>query len=357
MDKAFFAKNIGIYYFAYWMIVTIIQFALLFGVYDLDFVVSIVDTLFSNGLFSLLGVGLWFMVRFSGKQVRGIFKNIAYHLLGCTATVALWYYSSTSALESIFANNKPYLLFLSESAVVRILVGVLVYFLLISLDFLILSFEEMNAQADHEANLSSMLRDAELSMLRSQIKPHFLFNSLNSISALTISNPQAAHSMIIKLSEFMRHSLQLGAKDMNTLSDELHHLKLYLDIEKVRFADRLEVIFNYKDNCNEFLMPAMILQPLLENAVKHGVNSLIETCRIVVQIECYENYLQIDITNNYDPDAVNNLGTGTGIKNVKNRLSAMYGRTDLLTTNRVNNIFNAKMILPNRTNQTTKTNE
>jgi LytS/YehU family sensor histidine kinase len=269
----------------------------------------------------------------------------------------LWFFLSTSALESLFSSDIQYIAFLHQSSVVRILVGVLIYFLLISLDFLILSFEEMNAQADHEASLSAMLRDAELNMLRSQIKPHFLFNSLNSISALTISNPQAAHSMIIKLSEFMRHSLQLGSEAMNTLNDELYHLKLYLDIEKVRFADRLDVKFEYNEDCNSFIMPAMILQPLLENAVKHGVNTLTETCQISIQIQCTELNLQICVSNNFDPDAHSRLGTGTGLANVRKRLSAIYGRSDLLITTDANSMFTAKLLLPIQVQNKSKSNE
>lgn len=346
MDKTFFARNIGVYYIAYWMIVAIIQFALLFAVYNLSFVVSIVDSIISIGLFSILGIGLWFMVRFSGKQIKGFIKNLIYHILGCAISVTLWFVISTSILENLFSDNGVYLSFLDISSVVRILIGVLIYFLLISLDFLILSFEEMNTQADHEAALSAMLRDAELNMLRSQIKPHFLFNSLNSISALTISNPEAAQSMIIKLSEFMRHSLQLGSEAMNTLLDELYHLKLYLDIEKVRFPDRLLVEINNSDKCNELLMPAMILQPLLENAVKYGVNTLLVPCKVTIEIQCNENNLQITISNNFDPEVMPRKGTGTGISNVRMRLNAIYGRTDLLKTSIDNQVFTVNLLIP-----------
>lgn len=348
MDKTISARNLGMYYFAFWMILAIIQFAILFGLYNLSFDVSITDTLVSVGLFSLLGVGLWFMVRFSGKQIKGFLKSLSYYLFGCILAVMMWFFISKSIMESLFPENVQYLSFLASSSIVRILIGALIYFLLISFDFLILNFEEMNAQSDHEANLKAMLRDAELNMLRSQIKPHFLFNSLNSISALTISNPPAAQSMIIKLSEFMRHSLQLGSEAMNSLSDELYHLKLYLDIEKVRFANRLDVVFDYNGKCDAFIMPAMILQPLLENAVKHGVNTLTEICHISIHIACTETHLQIIISNNFDPDVISHAGTGTGLTNVQKRLSAIYGRTDLLTTLINNNTFTAELLFPHQ---------
>jgi LytS/YehU family sensor histidine kinase len=238
--------------------------------------------------------------------------------------------------------------FLAQALIVKVLTGVLIYFLLISVDFLIISFEEMQEQAEHEASLSAMLRDAELNMLRSQIRPHFLFNSLNSVSSLTLSNPQAAQDMIIKLSEFMRHSLTLGADTMNTLNDELYHAGLYLDIERVRFSDRMKIEKSVDPKCGEMMLPAMILQPLLENAVKHGVNTMLTTCIITLKAECNESYLGISISNTFDPDAVPRKGTGTGLSNVKKRMAAIYGRSDLLSSNTTDQTFEVKLHIPAR---------
>jgi len=328
------------------MIVAVIQFALTYGVYEQELIVAIVDSLLSNVVFALLGVGLWFMIRFSGKDIKGVFKNIAYYLASCAITILIWQTISYTLLRILFGNNDDYVSYLYTSMIVRILTGVLIYFLLISIDFLILSFEEMQERAEHEASLSAMLRDAELSMLRSQIRPHFLFNSLNSVSSLTLSNPRAAQDMIIKLSEFMRHSLSLGADTMSTLNDELYHAGLYLDIEKVRFSNRLQINKQINPQCGELMLPSMILQPLLENAVKHGVNTMLTSCTIALKADCTDSSLIISISNNFDPDAVPRKGTGTGLTNVQKRMAAIFGRNDLLTFKSENEVFEVTLLVP-----------
>ncbi len=346
MEKSFFIRNLWIYYIAFWMAVAVIQFALSFGVYGQDLMIAVADSLISNLVFAFLGVGLWYMVRFSGKQIDGFIKNLAYHLGGCAFSILIWQIVSYTVLRMLFGSNNNYMNFLVTSMIVRVLTGVLIYFLLISIDFLVLSFEEMQERAEREASLSAMLRDAELTMLRSQIRPHFLFNSLNSVSALTLSNPQAAQDMIIKLSEFMRHSLTLGADTMNSLNDELYHAGLYLDIEKVRFSDRMIIEKELDPECGTMMLPAMILQPILENAVKHGVNTMLSSCTISLKAFCTEFNLVITISNNFDPDAVPRKGTGTGLKNVQKRMSALYGRNDLLTYKTSDEVFEVKLQIP-----------
>lgn len=346
MDKSFFTRNLSLYYIAFWLAVAVIQFALSYGVYGQELIVAVADSLVSNILFSLLGVGLWYMVRFSGKQIKGLGKNIAYHLASCAITIIIWMAVSFSVLSAYFENNETYLGFLSDSFIVRIITGVLIYFLLVSIDYLFLSFEEMQERAEHEATLSAMLRDAELTMLRSQIRPHFLFNSLNSVSSLTLSDPKAAQDMILKLSEFMRHSLTLGADTKNTLNDELYHAGLYLDIEKVRFSDRMKIEKKINLNCGNLMLPSMILQPLLENAVKHGVNTMLTSCKITLTADCNDAYLIVSVSNNFDPDAVPRKGTGTGLSNVQKRMAAMYGRNDLLSYRVENEIYEVTLSVP-----------
>lgn len=329
------------------MAIAAIQFALTYGVYEQELVAAISESLISTLIFALLGVGLWYMVRFSGKQIKGFVKNLVYHLASCVFTIFLWQFLTYLALRLLFSSNEHFMGFLLTSMVVKLLTGVLIYFLLISVDFLVMSFEEMQEKAVHEVALSTMLRDAELAMLRSQIRPHFLFNSLNSVSALTLSNPQAAQDMIIKLSEFMRYSIGLAAETMNSLNEELYHASLYLDIEKVRFSDRIAIEKNIDPACGEMRIPAMILQPLLENAVKHGVNTMLTSCKISLNASCSSSSLHISISNNFDPDAVPRKGTGTGLKNVQKRMAAIYGRTDLLTTKVKNNeVFEVSLIVP-----------
>jgi LytS/YehU family sensor histidine kinase len=135
---------------------------------------------------------------------------------------------------------------------------------------------------------------------------------------------------------------------MNTLQDELYHAGLYLDIEKVRFSDRLIVEKEIDNACGEMQLPAMILQPLLENAVKHGVNTMLTICAIKLKAECKGSKLIVSITNNFDPDAVPLKGTGTGLNNVNKRMSALYGRSDLLKFGSSNEVFEVELTIPGK---------
>lgn len=183
-------------------------------------------------------------------------------------------------------------------------------------------------------------------MLRSQINPHFLFNSLNSISSLTITNPDKARDMVIKLSEFMRYALSKKDEQPVTLRSELENLRLYLEIEKVRFGDRLSTTENIDENCLDIKVPVMILQPLYENAVKHGVYETTECVAINTLVACRNEYLEITISNNYDLAALPVKGTGTGLANVARRLDLFYGNNASLRTSKENGLFSVSVFLP-----------
>ena len=176
----------------------------------------------------------------------------------------------------------------------RIGTGVFIYGLIILSYYLFISLSNLSEKNAKEARLESLVKETELKMLRSQINPHFLFNSLNSISSLTITDPEKARDMVVKLSEFMRYALSKKDEQPVSFRSELENLRLYLDIEKVRFGDRLSIEENIEENCLEIKMPVMFLQPLYENAVKHGVYESTECCqdhllrqRLLTTIENY----------------------------------------------------------------------
>jgi LytS/YehU family sensor histidine kinase len=183
-------------------------------------------------------------------------------------------------------------------------------------------------------------------MLRSQINPHFLFNSLNSVSSLTITDPEKARDMVIKLSEFMRYSLSKKDDQPVTLRSELENLRLYLEIEEVRFGDRLTTEEEINAGCLEAVMPVMLLQPLYENAIKHGVYESTESVRIKTKVSCNQGYLDINISNNYDPAPSSVKGTGTGLMNVSRRLDLFYGNRASMQTKKENGIFSVSLFLP-----------
>ena len=230
--------------------------------------------------------------------------------------------------------------------------GVILYCLLSIAHYLAIEFQRARAAERRELESQLAAQEAELRMLRTQIDPHFLFNSLNSISALTSQNPARAREMTLQLAEFFRHTLGLEAHRKVTLEEEAALLTHFLAIEKVRFGARLTVDMQIDEGARACLLPPMILQPLVENAVKHGIGHLPEggTLRIVAQRA--GSLLQLQVENDIDdalpPPAA---GKGIGLANVRQRLATLYGRDAGISWTRENKQFKVALVLPAETEE------
>jgi len=339
-------NHLEIVYIILWVALGVIHFALLHFGYGLQTVVAFADSMVFNLLFSLIGSGLWFMVRYSDLQTKTIGELAFYHLSGAAVTIFAWMMTGYLILNSIFADNLFYQAFLDETVSLRIITGVMFYALLVTGYYLLINFRELKEKSQREAQLTNLLKEAELNMLRSQIRPHFLFNSLNSISSLTMTDPGKAQEMVIKLSEFMRYSLNFPDTMISTLEKELYHVELYLDIEKVRFGDRLDFEKHIQPESLEWSVPVMLLQPLLENSVKYGVYESSETTKILLEASLDDGVLEVKIGNTYDPDATIKKGTGTGLKNIRARLLNLYGTSSLMKINQSDNYFEVILRIP-----------
>jgi LytS/YehU family sensor histidine kinase len=193
---------------------------------------------------------------------------------------------------------------------------------------------------------SIQARDAELRALKAQINPHFLFNSLNSISALTSIDPTRARSMCILLGDFLRLTLGLGEKTLIRFSEELELLEKYLAIEQVRFGDRLKIHTAIQEDAKSCVLPPLLLQPLVENAVKHGIANLADGGDVRLAATRQDGHLLIHVENSWDPDAPPSRSTGVGLKNVQRRLEARYGKEASLLVNTQTDLFQVDMSLP-----------
>lgn len=199
----------------------------------------------------------------------------------------------------------------------------------------------------HQKEVEKLAREAELTNLRQQLQPHFIFNSLNSINALIGTQPEKARTMVQQLSDFLRGSLRKEEKQLVTLREELHYLQLYLDIEKVRFGHRLVTSLEYDPACLELRMPALLLQPIVENAIKFGLYDMTDEILISLQARKKENDLEIMVKNPFDPDTAEaRKGTGFGLSSISRRLYLLYARNDLLQTTEDGNAFIASVRLP-----------
>jgi len=206
--------------------------------------------------------------------------------------------------------------------------------------------EQQEDSQKREAMMNELAREAELTQLRQQLQPHFLFNSLNSISALVVSQPMKAREMVIHLSDFLRGTIKKDHQQWVSLQEDLGYLKMYLDIEQVRFGHRLTVVFEVEDEANKALIPQLLIQPLLENAIKHGLYGTTEEVKIRLRAVMRQNYLTIEVENPYDPEVAAPKGTGFGLSSIERRLFLIFGRKDLLKSNASEDRFSVQLKIP-----------
>lgn len=211
------------------------------------------------------------------------------------------------------------------AAPILMLVGMLVYLLAAAVHYLFIALESARAAEVRGVEARVLAREAELRALRAQVDPHFLFNSLNSIASLTGDDPQAARRMCLLLAGFLRRSLVLGSRDRVTLDEEMALLDEYLAIEKVRFGRRLEVSRAVDPTALPAQIPPLLLQPLVENAVRHGIAQRLEGGTLALEARRDGTVLRVRIENPRDPDKPGRRGAGLGLDNVRGRLRSLFG--------------------------------
>ena len=250
-------------------------------------------------------------------------------------------------LLGLFNFDETYYAFIDKSIPVRIGVAFLFVAIINMISMLVKGLEEQKTNSARAFEAEKLSKEAELYNLRSQLQPHFLFNSLNSISALAGSKPEQARKMVQQLSDFLRGTIKKDNLQLIPLQEELHHLDLYLEIEKVRFGHRLETAIVSDENCQTKKIPSLLLQPILENAIKFGLYDTLENVQIVITASCDENYLSISISNPYDQtSSPPKKGTGFGLTSVQRRLYLLFSRNDLLDTKQTDNQFITTVKIP-----------
>jgi two-component system sensor histidine kinase AlgZ len=205
--------------------------------------------------------------------------------------------------------------------------GVLLYLLAVALHYVLLSDQASHEAEKREAEARVLARESELKALKTQVNPHFIFNCLNSISALTTIDPAKAREMCVLLADFLRKTLGLGEKALIPLREELALTHSYLSVEQIRFGARLKLEEKTDAAVMDCLLPPLLLQPLVENAVGHGVSNLTEGGWIRIEIAqgAGSLSLSIKIENNFDPETPRRKGASIGLKNVRQRLDTAYG--------------------------------
>jgi two-component system, LytTR family, sensor kinase len=333
-------------YIIAWSSVVVVQVFMLLYFYHRDVVISFSESIAFISLFAIIGIGVWYPVYYTDLEKNNLLNFLTNHLAASSLAVGLWLWLGYLILYSAFQDNVEYIQYLNRSIPSRIGIGFLFYVLLTTNYYLLIYYQNFKEKLVRESELKALIKESELSSLKSQINPHFLFNSLNSISSLTMISPERAQDMVINLSEFLRYSLSNKKEVLTSFEKELHNIERYLMIEKIRFGKRLNVEKNISKDTLPLLIPGLILQPIIENAVKYGIYESIEKSNILIESEIFDHLLVVKISNEYDPDFIINKGAGIGLKNVSSRLKILYGKEDLIRIYKADHIFEIKLRFP-----------
>lgn len=345
-----FLKNKGlIFYSAAWLFVAILFGLGLHYFYDAPTKEALVDSFIFNGIFYGLGLAYWFVVRYNSFDSSQILNLFVSHLAAAALSVTVGVFLTITIIKSLLPQDEVSLALLNISMAWRAALGLLYYAVIILVYHLIKYYDDLRERSQQQTQLESMLKESELEMLKSQINPHFIFNSLNSIASLTITAPSQAREMVVKLSDFLRYSLGKENKQLNSLEEELANLLLYLEIEKVRFGDRLKVETEITEAAKHLDLPNLILQPLIENAIKHGIYESLGDVTIRLKANEENGVLRVSMTNEFDPEAISKKGKGIGLKNVRERLRVIYGVPKLVFTETNDNLFTVRLDIPQLT--------
>lgn len=294
--------------------------------------------------YAFVCLSAWYVTRSTPIATSGVTRLIGTAVGASFLSSALWLALGRTwnwTLARIWGITTPFV----EIAAVLFGFGLLLYMLSIAVSYIIAAFEHARAAERRQLQAQVQSREAELRSLRAQIDPHFLFNSLHSISALTTADPAGARRMTILLGDFLRESLSLGAADRIPLARELALVEKYLDIERVRLGDRLQVVID-AGNAGECLVPPLLLQPIVENAVKHGVTHVLDGGAVSVVAVSSPVWLSVVVDNPADPDRPSRTGTGMGLQNVRSRLQALFGDDASVHWNEEDGRWRVRLTLP-----------
>jgi len=301
------------------------------------------DSLISNTILLLAGLAIINTLRYYLPKRENYIHLISWIIFYTLIILLL----ESWLLNLLFENEEGYALFLKHSIPIRASVTFLLLSCLTLFATLWFHQQEVKEQEQRKEDAEKLAKEAELFKLRQQLQPHFLFNSLNSINALIGTRPAEARKMVQQLSDFLRGTIKKEETQWVTLKEELQYLQLYLEIEKVRFGNRLSTDIEIPEIANDKKLPALLLQPIVENAIKFGLYDTTGDTVIKITGVVHENLLLIQVSNPFDPETAAPLqGTGFGLQSVRRRLYLLFARNDLLTTEAKENIFKTTIKIP-----------
>ena len=331
-----------------WLIVAVVQtVAVYFTAAGLPFLYILADSAIFCLILACCIIVLWYPIRFNHWKENNLRLNIAAHLLLGCIVVFVWLITGFGLCYVIGSENAEYLQFLKKSLWWKTLEGILFFVISILVYYLYIHIKQLNEKAENEIHLNKLLKDVELNMLKSQINPHFLFNSMNSVNSLILRNPEQAQKMIVALSDYLRYAVMATNRVYSCIAGEMENIARYLSIEKLRFGDKLLYEPDIDPQALTAEIPAMLLQPLFENAIKHGVYESLETVRITAKVTRESQYLTVMLSNDFEEDGISKKkGSGTGLQNIRQQLRLLYGTSATMQTKVENKMFTVILKIP-----------
>lgn len=348
VNNPLLSKNVqkaGVVLFIAW----IGAFILLFY-YTLNFnwYASVADSLITNMLLALSCLAVGTMLKFYQPKEEIVLFVVALSIalaLSCS-------FLSKYILHTIFVNYQTYASFLTVSLPFRFIVLFIFITWCAFANVLWYKLEEQSEMQERLFMAQNLAKEAELNKLRHQLQPHFLFNSLNSVYALTIVNPKEAGLMITKLASFLRGTLKRDDEVWVSVEEEMEYIQLYLDIEKVRFSHRLNLDISIDENTLGLFLPGTLLQPIVENAIKFGLYNTSGAILISMSVKVENSILSISVQNPYDPEVKAAGGTGFGLTAIRRRLYLLFADDSLLQTSILDhNIYLTTLKIPQKNDQ------
>ncbi|MFA4868294.1 MAG: histidine kinase [Pedobacter sp.] len=333
-------KKIASLIFLGWVLVFICIF---YSTLNFSLTISVADSLITNGLLALACVILSNMLGFYQPKNETIVFVLALTFFKALVITLV----SKFLLVFLFSEEKTYISFVNFSVMVRFLILFVFLAWCALANILWYRLEEQSETQERLLDAQNLSKEAELNKLRHQLQPHFLFNSLNSVYALTIVNPKEAGIMITRLAAFLRGTLKRDDEVWVSVAEEMEYIQLYLDIEKVRFSHRLNIEVEIAEETLNLCLPGTFLQPIVENAIKFGLYNTSAAITISIFVKLEHSHLIVVVRNPFDPEMKASEGTGFGLTAIRRRLYLLFADERLLQTKVINeNMFETTLKIP-----------
>jgi two-component system sensor histidine kinase AlgZ len=300
-------------------------------------------------VFAFIGLSTWYLCRaFPLSGSTSVWTLIIVQMTAAATASAIWTglgYVWAAALDGLLAEPaaQP---FYAQQRPVLFVVGALLYWLAAAGHYMLVAFQTSRDAETRAVEQTLLAREAELRALRAQIDPHFIFNSLHSISALTTTDAAAARTMCLLLADFLRDTLRLGSSSRISFADEWSLAERFLAIEQVRLGSRLNVARDSDPHAADCPVPPLLLQPLVENAVIHGIAQLVEGGTIRMTSHREGPTLTVTVENPCDPDRVRTRGVGLGLELLRQRLTTEFGMYDAVRAEERSGRFKVEVRIP-----------